>query len=208
MKKMHSTALTAFLEGIGTGAGLVAAIGAQGTFVLKQGILQNHVFLTAFLCTLIDILLIMVGIGGVGSLLTASPALLTLSKWGGAAFLGYYGLRSFKAIFKPHSLHISASSIKPSLKATLMTILVTSFLNPHTYLDTVVLLGSIGAQFPGETRPFFGMGAMLISFLWFFGISYGARYLTPLFQHPLSWKLLDLGIGLIMWGIAIFLIVE
>lgn len=199
--------LSAFLEGLGTGAGLIMAIGAQNAFVLKQGILKNHVFITAFLCATTDALFISAGVGGFGSILASNALLLMISKWGGAAFLGYYGFRSFKAAFKNQSLEVSRDPAKPSLKETLVTIFAVSFLNPHCYLDTVVLLGSIGAQFPEGARFFFGFGAFTVSFLWFFSLCYGARYLAPLFKNPTAWKILDFLIGIIMWGIAISLIV-
>ncbi len=200
--------LTAFLEGLGTSAGLIIAIGAQNAFVLKQGILKNHVFVTVLSCAAIDALLITAGVGGFGTVLASNAILLIIAKWGGAAFLSYYGFRAFKAAFKNQSLEVSREPIKPSLKETFLTIFAVSFLNPHCYLDTVVLLGSISSQFPEGARFFFGLGAVAASFLWFFGMGYGARYLAPLFQKPIAWKVLDFLVGIIMWGIAISLIVS
>ncbi|HQS83620.1 MAG: amino acid transporter [Alphaproteobacteria bacterium 16-39-46] len=194
------------LEGFGTGAGLIIAIGAQNAFVLKQGLLKNHVFATALFCALIDALLIAVGVLGFGQVVSQSPLLLNIATWGGAAFLIYYGGRSFYAVFSTQSLDVHTSTKHPSLKATLLTLSALSFLNPHLYLDTVVLLGSISAQFQENSRLFFALGAILASFLWFFSLSYGARFLAPLFRKPMAWKILDFLIGCTMFGIALSLI--
>ncbi|MBI2707913.1 MAG: amino acid transporter [Proteobacteria bacterium] len=203
---MNEFCMAPFLEGCGTGAGLIVAIGAQNAFVLKQGLLKNHVFATAIVCSLIDATLIALGVGGFGAILTSNLLLLSAARWGGAAFLLYYGFRSFRAVFKSESLRLDGSRDRPDLKMTLITTLALSLLNPHVYLDTVVLLGSIGAQFPASERLFFALGAMLSSFVWFFTMGYGARYLAPLFQKPIAWKILDFLIGCIMWGIALSLL--
>lgn len=195
-----------FIEGCGTGAGLIIAIGAQNAFVLKQGILKNYVFPTVFLCAIIDAMLISLGVGGFGAILTSNTFLLDLARWGGAAFLLYYGFRSFRAVFRSESLKIDVSSERPGLKMSILTVLALSLLNPHVYLDTVVLLGSIGAQFPAHERLYFSFGAILASFVWFFVLGYGARYLAPLFQKPLAWKILDFFIGCVMWAIAFSLL--
>ncbi|MDK3160103.1 LysE family transporter [Kamptonema cortianum] len=152
---LESFCVAPFIEGCGTGAGLIIAIGAQNAFVLKQGILKNYVFITALICALIDALLICVGVGGFGAVVASNILLLTIARWGGAVFLGYYGFRSFRSVFKSESLKIERSSERPNLKMTIATILALSFLNPHVYLDTVVLLGSIGAQFSEFERIFF-----------------------------------------------------
>ncbi len=191
-------------EGFFTGAGLIVAIGAQNAFVLKQGLQKQHLFATALFCTLSDSLLIAMGVGGLGELLTSSPLLLNISKWGGAAFLFWYGLRSFRSIFRSESLQArdAAEPAHHSLQKTLVALTVFTFLNPHVYLDTIVLLGSIGSQFEVDQRLFFALGAMLSSFLWFFGLAYGAQLLAPLLKSKNSWKVVDLIIGFIMWTIA------
>lgn len=144
---------------------------------------------------------------GFGALITSSPLLLTIARWGGAIFLGYYGFRSFRSAFKSSALNFDATPERPTLKVTILTVLALSLLNPHVYLDTVVLLGSIGAQFPTEERLFcFLLGAMLASFIWFFCLGYGAAYLGPVFQKPLAWKILDFLIGCVMWIIALALL--
>ena len=206
MHPMDGFCMAPFVKGCGTGAGLIIAIGAQNAFVLKQGILKNYVFITVFICALIDTFLIALGVGGFGSLLTSNFLLLTTAKWGGAGFLFYYGFRSFRAVFQPQILKLDGSPERPDLKMTLTTVFALSLLNPHVYLDTVVLLGSIGAQFSDAERPFFALGAVLASFVWFFAIGYGARYLAPLFQKPIAWKILDFLIGCVMWAIALSLL--
>lgn len=198
--------LTPFLEGCGTGAGLIIAIGAQNAFVLKQGIQKNYVFITVLICSIIDAFLISVGVGGLGVILTSNMLLLTFARWGGALFLTYYGFRSFRSVFKSESLKLESSPERPTLKVTIVTVLALSLLNPHVYLDTVVLLGTIGAQFSLSERYFFALGAILASFVWFFSLGYGAAYLAPLFRKPLAWKILDFFIGCVMWVIALSLI--
>lgn len=178
------------------------AIGAQNAFVLKQGIMKNYVFLTALFCALVDSLMISLGAGGIGSLLSENPLLLSLTKWAGAAFLFGYGLRSFKAVFTNHSLIAEGGPAKPSLKETLITLAALGFLNPHVYIDAVVLLGSISAQFETLSQPYFALGAIFASWVWFFTLCYGARLLAPLFAKPIAWKILDAASGTIMWFIG------
>lgn len=203
---MNEFDVSAFIEGFGTSAGLIIAIGAQNAFVLKQALLKNHVLLIVLLCACIDAILIILGVGGFGTFLTSNALLLAIARWGGAAFLAYYGFRSFRSIFKSEALKLSSSHKRLDLKTTLSTGLAFSLLNPHVYLDTVVLLGSIGAQFPPAERLLFTLGAILASFSWFFTLGYGARYLAPLFQKPIAWKILDFFIGCVMWTIAVSLL--
>lgn len=200
--------LSPFLQGCGTSAALIIAIGAQNVFALKQGILKNHIFTTALIFSLTDALLIALGVGGFGTILTQNTMILSMARWGGAAFLAWYGFRSFRAVFQNSSLNLEEGFIpdRPDFKTTIATILILSFLNPHVYLDTVLLLGSIGAQFPPYERVLFGIGAMMISFIWFFVLAYGAQYLAPLFKKPISWKILDFLTGCMMWIIAFSLI--
>lgn len=158
------------IKGFLTGAALIIAIGAQNAFVLKQGLKKNHVFATALFCSLADSLLITIGIGGLGEVLTENKTLYWIAKWGGVAFLFWYGLRSFRAIFHKQVLDASQAD-RPSshsLKKTLLTLAAFTFLNPHVYLDTVVILGSIGSQFEGTLRLYFGLGVIISSFTWFF----------------------------------------
>lgn len=196
-----------FLKGCLTGASLIIAIGAQNAFVLKQGILKNHVFVTALFCSLVDSLMIGLGVGGLGALLSSHPVLLSITRYAGIAFLLGYGGRSFYQVFTSHHLRLSENGpAKPSLKQTLLILSALGFLNPHVYIDTVMLLGSIGAQIQEDSQIYFALGAILASWIWFFTIAYGARFLAPYFEKPSSWKLLDFITGCLMWFIAYSLI--
>ncbi len=198
----------AFIEGFLTSAGLIIAIGAQNAFVLKQGLMRNQVFITALFCFVIDSFFIALGVGGFGFLVASNQILLSIAKWGGATFLFWYGIRSFRAVFRSESLRIDKSRSKPGLKETLIILSAVSFLNPHVYLDTVFLIGSIGSQFDISERPYFAFGAILASLIWFFSLAYGARLLAPLFQKPKAWQVLDFIIGCIMWAIAASLLLH
>lgn len=196
-----------FLQGFGLGAGLIIAIGAQNAFVLQQGLRRQHVFATAAICALCDAALILLGVAGLGAVITQSAHLTAVATWGGAAFLFVYGARSFWSALRPGTLDAEQSTLPGStLRATLLAVLGVSLLNPHVYLDTVVLVGSVGGRYPAGDRVAFAAGAMTASCLWFFGLAYGAARLAPLFRRPLAWRLLDLGVGAIMWAIAASLV--
>lgn len=161
---LTKAALMPFMKGCGTGAGLIIAIGAQNAFVLRQGILDNYIFVTVLLCAVIDVCMISIGVGGLGAYINDVPILLGIAKWGGAAFLGYYGFRAFRSALQANVMSIDkAREQSPTLKATVMATLAISLLNPHLYLDTVVLLGSISAQFCDADRVYFAGGAILAS---------------------------------------------
>jgi L-lysine exporter family protein LysE/ArgO len=197
-----------YLQGLGLGAGLIIAIGAQNAYVLRQGLLRQHVFAIASICTLCDMILISLGVGGLGALISGAPLWLNLAAWGGAAFLLAYGARSFHSALHPSTLDAGENSPSPAgRREAVLAALAFSLLNPHVYLDTVVLVGSIGAQHPLPERPFFAMGAMTASVLWFYGLAYGAAWLAPLFRRPAAWRILDFVIGGIMWAIAASLII-
>ncbi|MEH6629263.1 MAG: LysE/ArgO family amino acid transporter [Halopseudomonas aestusnigri] len=195
-----------FLKGMGIGASLIIAIGAQNAYVLTQGLRRNNQFVVAFLCSLVDAVLIALGVAGMGLVITSNPLLLVFAAWGGAGFLFWYGLNAFRAAVNPEVLKLRQEAGADTLKKAVITTLGVSLLNPHVYLDTVVLLGSIGGRYPEETRLWFGLGAVLSSFLWFFSLSLGAKWLAPLFKRPISWRVLDCLVGLIMWAIAISLV--
>jgi len=198
-----------FIKGYGISSGLIMAIGAQNAFVLKKGITKSHVFVVAILCSIIDALMITLGASGLGAIIANNVYLLDIARYGGAAFLFCYGTKSFySSFFLTRSIEDVISDSSNNLKATIITILAVSFLNPHLYLDTVVLLGSIGAQIVEHERAYFTIGAICASCLWFFALAYGAGYLSPLFQKPISWKILDGFIGVVMWSIAVSLIME
>jgi L-lysine exporter family protein LysE/ArgO len=202
-----SSAAYAAIEGLGLGAGLIIAIGAQNAYVLRQGLRRQHVFAVAGLCFLIDCLLIALGAGGFASLLRAVPNLPDLAAWGGAVFLAAYSLRAFAAALRPQALEADGAAGGGSLKAALATALALSLLNPHVYLDTVILLGGVAARYPGAERLAFALGAMLASGLWFYGLGYGARRLAPFFASPRAWRLLDAFVGCVMAAIAASLVV-
>ncbi|MEM6782056.1 MAG: LysE/ArgO family amino acid transporter [Pseudomonadota bacterium] len=198
-----------FLQGFFMGASLIIAIGVQNAFVLRQGIKQRHVFATAITAFTFDAILIAAGVLGFGVLVEQFPSLITYVTWGGAAFLIAYGFKSFYSALKPRSLDQNDAkglAGDGSLKKTIAVLLAVSILNPHVYLDTVVLLGGISASHGETGRYIFGFGAVLASFAWFFSLAYGARLLVPLFEKPRSWQVLDVLIGLIMWLIAFKLI--
>jgi L-lysine exporter family protein LysE/ArgO len=201
-----------FLKGFCTSAGLIMAIGAQNAFVLKHGIMKSHVFLIAVSCSIIDTGLIFLGVGGIGQLIVSIPHLLHITKYGGAIFCFAYGARSFYSALKSQNAmkpEATDANGKNDLRMIIVTLLIVSFLNPHVYLDTIILIGSIGAQWGAAAeRTAFAVGASFASFVWFFALAYGAGYLGPLFSRPLTWRLLDAFVGLIMWCIAFSLIIS
>ncbi len=195
-----STAMAA-AEGFALGASLIIAIGAQNAFVLRQGLARAHVFLVAGLCSLSDAGLIALGVGGFAALVAALPALAAVAAWGGALFLFAYGARALLGALRPGRLEADGGAVRGTWKAVTLTLAV-SLLNPHVYLDTVVLIGSVAAQLAAAERLAFALGAMAASFAWFFGLALGARRLAPLFARPIAWRILDLAIAGIMWSIA------
>ena len=195
-----------YLRGLGFGASLIVAIGAQNAFVLRQGLQRRFLFPVALGCSLCDAFLIALGAGGFGALVGAFPAVTRLAAVGGALFLLFYGGRSFWSASRS-----SVSALETpekdaegsrSLRKTLLLVLAFSLLNPHVYLDTVVLLGSVAGQYTARPRIMFALGAASASFLWFFGLTYGAARLAPLFRKPSAWRVLDALIGCVMWTIA------
>ena len=178
------------------------AIGAQNAFVLRQGVLRAHVLPVVLACALSDAVLIAVGVAGFGALAQALPWLEGAMRYGGAAFLLAYGARAFLAAWRG-SAGLQGGQAAGSLGAALATCLALTWLNPHVYLDTVVLLGSVSAQYP--PLPF-ALGAICASFVFFFSLGYGAGLLAPVFARPNAWRVLDSCVGLIMWAIALLLI--
>ncbi|MFC3530565.1 LysE/ArgO family amino acid transporter [Vogesella facilis] len=191
-----------FFKGMGLGASLIMAIGSQNAHVLRMGLLRQHVGATVLVCIVCDALLISAGVAGMGALIEQSPLLLELARWGGAAFLFWYGLRAWRAVLSNDSLAVAAGNVAIPLQQALATVLALTLLNPHVYLDTVVLLGSIGGQQPADSRLWFALGASCASLLWFLALGYGARLLAPLFARPLSWRVLDGVVGAVMWSLA------
>lgn len=193
-----------FLEGFLTSAALIVAIGAQNAFVLRQGLKREHVLAVVLVCGLSDVLLIALGVAGLGTLVQASPLLLAVARWGGAAFLVVYGAQAARRAWAGEQLAME-STAPLSLKAALAACLGFTYLNPHCWLDTVVLLGAISARQPDGGRWVFGAGACSASVVWFFALGYGARLLGPLFTRVLAWRVLDAAIALVMWSIAVSL---
>ena len=192
---------TAAISGFFLGLSLIVAIGAQNAFVLRQGLRREHVFAICLTCAASDALLIAAGVSGFRATAGALPWLEPALRFGGVAFLAVYGLKSLRAAIAGNAALDPSATEAQSLAAALATCLALTWLNPHVYLDTVVLLGSISTQYPGRETAF-GLGAAAGSFLFFFSLGYGARLLRPLFARPSAWRLLDGVIALVMWTIA------
>lgn len=197
--------LSPFLPGFALGFSLILAIGAQNAFVLRQGLRGEHLFWVCLTCAVSDALLIAAGVAGFGALAGAFPWVEPVMRYGGAAFLIVYGALSLRSALRGGAVLKATNDAGAGLGVTLATLLAFTWLNPHVYLDTVVLIGSVSAQYPN--RMLFGAGAISASFVFFFTLGYGARLLGPLFARPRAWQVLDGGIGLVMWMIAIKLIV-
>ncbi len=198
--------LNASLTGFGTGFSLILAIGAQNSFVLRQGLMRTHVFWVCLICALSDAVLIAAGVAGASGLSAAAPWAIAALTWGGAAFLAVYGTLGLGRAFDPGALR-AADQGTGSLRAALLTCLALTWLNPHVYLDTVGLIGAVSTGFPGWSGKLaYGIGATLASFVFFFCLGYGARLLAPVFARPRAWAVLDVAIALVMWSIAITLI--
>ena len=202
-----TTLLSAAIEGFLLGASLIIAIGAQNAFVLRQGLVRRHVFAVATVCALSDLMLIAAGVGGLGTLVREAPSLLAAVSLGGAAFLAAYGLMSFHRALRPGAL-APAERATAGLAATVATCLALTFLNPHVYLDTVVLVGALSARHAGAGSAAFGAGAGLASITWFYGLGYGARLAAPIFARPMAWRILDTLIGVVMLALALRLVGE
>ncbi|MGY5614427.1 LysE/ArgO family amino acid transporter [Vibrio brasiliensis] len=192
------------LQGFGLGASMIIPIGAQNAYVLNQGIKRHHHLTTATICSLLDALFISLGIFGGGALLASNTALLTTVTLGGIVFLTVYGLLSLKSAFNQTADQgVSSSLVKSSgRKAVIIGALAVTVLNPHLYLDTVVILGSIGGQFEGSDRLAFAVGTILASFVWFYSLSVGAAKLAPTLSKPKVRRAIDIGVALMMFIIA------
>jgi L-lysine exporter family protein LysE/ArgO len=193
--------MSTYLAGFSLGLSLILAIGAQNAFVLRQGLAGRHVLAVCLACALSDAVLIAAGVAGFGWLVEAAPWTVPLFRWGGVAFLTAYGALAFRAAWRGGGALRAAEGAGTGLRATLVTCLALTWLNPHVYLDTVVLLGSVAASQEGP-RALFGAGAVTASFAFFFTLGYGAGLLRPLFARPAAWRALDAGVGLVMWAIA------
>ncbi len=185
------------LEGFVLGGGLIIAIGAQNAFILKQGLLQQHVFALCLVASLADAMLILLGVAGIGTLVQSNLNLLFYVAIGGGIFLAIYALLAVWRVLNPVPMK-AADGSAVGLGSALIILVVLTLLNPHVYLDTVVLIGGISGQYIGAERVAFGVGAMVASFTWFFSLGYGARWLVPFFENPTAWRILDGIIAVVM----------
>jgi len=197
---------TAYVTGLVLGASLIIAIGAQNAFVLRQGLLRAHVALVVALCILIDVVLTAVGVGGLSAALGRSPLALDALAVGGACFLGWYGLGAARRACSRQSLATPSAAGTQSAGGVLLQTLAVSLLNPHVYLDTVLLIGSVGVQQPAPLRPAFLAGVWTASVGWFASLGFGSRLLAPLFARPIAWRVLDALVAAVMWSIALTLL--
>lgn len=194
-----------FFSGVATGLALIVAIGSQNAYVLRQGILREHVLPIVAFCALSDALLILAGIGGAGVLIRGNEALMQITRYGGAVFLASYGTLAARRAWQGQHMQLHGGSGVP-LATALAACFGFTFLNPHVYLDTVVLLGAIANQRQGASRWVFGAGAVTASVCWFSALGFGARYLAPLFESILAWRILDGLIAVTMWLLAMTLV--
>jgi len=193
--------LLTYATGFGLSGGLILAIGAQNAFVLGQGLRRQYPAMVALVCALCDAILIVAGVAGLGTLVAHYPLLTRIAAWGGGIFLIWYGIGAFRRLFQTETL--SETNVKThGWKAVLSTTLAVTLLNPHVYLDTVVMLGGIGGQFPPDERVFFALGAVSASFIWFFGIALGAAWLAPYVARPITWKIIDATTAIVVWLVA------
>ena len=196
--------LSAFLTGFILGFSLILAIGAQNSFVLRQGLMGRHVFTVALFCSLSDALLISIGVAGISIFLNNYIDLVSDWLFGiSAIWLTGYGLLRLRDAVKGKSALVIEIASTNGLISTLSFLVVLTFANPHVYLDTVVLIGSVSQQFPGNIKVAYVLGASLASFVFFFSLAYGAKFLSPLMQKPLAWRLLDGFIAFVMFSLAI-----
>lgn len=201
------TEIFAYAKGFATMIALIIAIGVQNAFVLQQGIKHEHTFLVAAVCSLCDAALIVLGAVGLGALITNNLTLNLIIGWGGAAFLFVYALRSFFAAYRATGLKVG-SARRGSRNNVMVKALAVSLLNPHAILDTVVLVGGLAARYEGAARTACAVGGMTASFLWFFGLAYGARWLAPVLSRPSVWRVVDIVIGLMMLSLAVSLALD
>jgi L-lysine exporter family protein LysE/ArgO len=197
--------MTTFFAGFFLSLSLILAIGSQNAFILKQGIKKQHIVLICTICAISDAILISLGIAGFGAIVNKYPAIEMYARYGGALFLFVYSVLSFKSAFSQSHILKAESGVENSTLKTVAICLAFTWLNPHVYLDTMVLLGSISTQYEGKQIEF-GLGAVLASFTFFFSLGFGARLLAPIFQKPKSWQVLEFIVGLTMLIIALTLV--
>ncbi len=191
-----------FVQGFGMGLSLIMAIGAQNAFLLSQSIRQNHHIPVCIICILWDATLISLGVLGFGGFVVAHPQIQNFVTWGGILFLVYFGFGALSSALKQQPIDVKIENVKRPLKSVLLTTLAVSILNPHVYLDTVVLLGSISTNYAGMGRYYFGAGAICGSIVWFSSLSLCGKIIAPYFTKPFAWRILDAIVCLIVWTLA------
>lgn len=195
-----------FIKGFVVTISLIVAIGAQNAYILKLGLLRQHILKAVLFCIFSDFLLISLGVFGLGFFIKDNQILINSIAIFGILFLSFYAFLSFKSAFKNESLKIDDNIKTNPLKEVIALLFVFTYLNPHTYLDTVLLIGGIGANIDQSLKLYFLVGAVLASSIWFFSLGFGARVLIPLFKKPITWKILDISIGIFMLIISYSLI--
>ena len=200
--------LSVYFQGVALGAALILPLGPQNAFVMNQGIRRQYHLMTAALCTLSDVALICAGIFGGSALLNQSPLLLNLVTWGGVAFLLWYGWGALRTAFSGDIALASTEGLQQGRWRIVITMMAVTWLNPHVYLDTFVVLGSLGGQLPEEARRWFALGSVSASVVWFFGLALLAAWLSPRLNTPRAQRVVNLLVGLVMWIIALKLALQ
>jgi len=196
--------LHSYFNGLVIALGLIMAIGAQNAFVLSQALRREHHLWVASLCVFFDVLLVACGVYGLAQLLTSSPTLLAIARWGGVLFLSWYGALALQRALRKNTLGVVAARPAQSLRTVLATALAVTLLNPHVYLDTVLLIGSLGAQQPSPSA--YVLGAATGSVVWFFSLALAAAKLAPWLARPITWRVIDFLVALMMFSVALQLI--
>ena len=207
VRQVTSTLILPFVSGLTAGASLIIAIGAQNAFVLRQGLRREHVLAIVAVCALSDVVLIALGVAGIGALVEAAPLALTIVTIAGALFLLAYAAFAARRAIRPKALEAAAAE-KTTLIAAVLTAVALTWLNPHVYLDTVLLLGSLAATHGSDGKWIFAAGAAVASIVWFTALGYGARLLSRVFARPVAWRILDGLIALVMLTLAITLLLR
>ncbi len=195
------------LIGFGSGLALIVAIGAQNAFVLQQGIRRQHVLPVVLICGLTDAMLEFLGVAGIGFVVERAPFVLEIVRWGGVVFLVWYASTAVRRALRPEAM-VAGEATQASLSKTVLACLAITYLNPHVYLDTMVLMGSIGNAQGDPAKWWFALGGALASLLWFAALGYGARLLTRFFAKPRAWQILDWLVAVTMLVIAVRLVFD
>ncbi len=209
---MEDLYLITFFKGFALSLGLIIAIGPQNVYVLRKGLMGRHILTVVLTCFFADMLLLLLASGGVGAMLNGNQNIAHYAAYGGGAFLFWFGLRSFMSAKNPQIISqqdVQKAGLEAQGKgprAAIMMCLALTFLNPHIYVDTLIIIGGVSAQYHGMELVIFAVGTIMASAMWFFSIGYGARILAPVFQSPKAWRILDSGVGLLMWAMSYYLI--